>query len=421
MHVKRFSASDVFDIECGACIPGNPAFLNILFRHTAEVKTAAEKLVGPGVYAVFYRSSLIYIGSFCGQQYNPYAGNIVGARWDKHIGTFTGRGQKVSLSKIALGKVVVMNNLVGQGFARSQSSVVHRDRGMQATYNRLSFAAQNWGAFSKLKPSELEQFLFVYVRLERTDTPGALTTARVRTLVRAAEDALVNHCLPCCNAKIKGGNLSSPYRPDEVVKMIETCLQAQVQAVCAAEPDASGATAGEWLTGRPARPTPSRRSLTSAIRETEEPEERFYDSIQGPARDLVDALTERLDDPPKNAANFYEVHFTHTNAGDLRVRAHPAKGRAQNVFTMTWQPRLRQFRCRARNQPAKVAGIVCIKGPVHAGEPLLKAFVVVPNGGDLAAQIDALVDAITCSDLGPNPTPETRKLSTPRILPPRPL
>jgi len=76
-----------------------------------------------------------------------------------------------------------------------------------------------------------------------------------------------------------------------------------------------------------------------------------------------------IDDPPENAANCYEVHFTNTNAGDLRVRAYPAQGRAQNVFTMTWQPRPRRFKCRARNQPAKAAGIVCIKGPVPADEP----------------------------------------------------
>jgi len=125
----------------------------------------------------------------------------------------------------------------------------------------------------------------------------------------------------------------------------------------------------------------------------------IYDSLQGHARDLVVALTGRLDEPPANATNCYEIHFTNTGAGDLRVRAHPTKGRAQNVFTMTWQPRLRRFRCRARNQPAKVAGIECSKGPVPAGEPLLNAFVVVPKGDDLKAQVDALVDAITCSDL----------------------
>jgi hypothetical protein len=395
MHVKCFCASNLFDLEQRDCIPGNPAFLDILFRHNDVVQEAAEGLIGPGIYAAFFDFGLIYIGSFCGQKSNPYAGNLVDARWNKHIGTFTSRGRKVSLSPKALFAVKAFNNRLGQGFQEANDEAVCRDRGMQATFNRLRFAAQHWSAFSELDALVLQKFLFVYVRLEQADMPS-LTPARVRILVRAAEDALVACLRPCCNAKIKGEDLSSPHGPDEVVQSIETVLRAQVQAACTADPDASDATVDDWPTVRPAGPARSQRCPASAIRESEEPEAPpFFDSIQGCARDLVDALIERLDGPPPNAANSYEVHFTNTNGGDLRVRAQPALRPARNVFTMTWQSDRQRFKCRARKQPERAAGIVCIEGDAPAREPLREAFVVTPIREDLSAQVDALVDAIT--------------------------
>ena len=156
---------------------------------------------GAGLYGLFYKGSLIYIGKFLGQKNNPWAGNIVVNRWWAHIATVTAFGHRISFSPsiwqqlqdespnhpliIALGKVV-------------RQQVFATDRGGATSLKRLMFARKHWDTFGHGQPENiLRDFCFVYVRA--TGNGAGNDIEGIRQAISSAEQDAVVEFSPCCN------------------------------------------------------------------------------------------------------------------------------------------------------------------------------------------------------------------------------
>ena len=93
----RYSAKDIFKAE----IDDDPKipYLNLKIKNT---KITKDKKFGPwGVYFIFFKTYLIYIGSWCGNwdsKKRRLSGSAARARWSKHIITDTTRFQDVTFT-----------------------------------------------------------------------------------------------------------------------------------------------------------------------------------------------------------------------------------------------------------------------------------------------------------------------------------
>lgn len=111
-------------------------------------------------------------------------------------------------------------------------------------------------------------------------------------------------------------------------------------------------------------------------------EELFFDSIS--ANPNAVALIARLIDLCVELQA--EIHHTHTNGGDLRIRCHrpePRHGR-QNIWTMHWQPKRGRFACETFQPLHECADLVDDKKQASIGRPLPTLIKVVPGVDDEA-------------------------------------
>ena len=76
-------------------------------------------VTGAGLYGILYKDRLIYVGKFQGTKHNFSAGNIIDARWVKHISSMTFFGHNLSFSKKSLKSIIgfisnYSDDLIGQ-------------------------------------------------------------------------------------------------------------------------------------------------------------------------------------------------------------------------------------------------------------------------------------------------------------------
>ena len=109
-------AKDVIKYELSDGIDG---YFNYQTYQLRSNKNVNFDVSGAGLYGILYKDRLIYVGKFQGTKYDYNAGNIIEARWVKHISSMTFLGHNLSLSKKSLKKIIEFisnysDNLVGQ-------------------------------------------------------------------------------------------------------------------------------------------------------------------------------------------------------------------------------------------------------------------------------------------------------------------
>lgn len=198
MNLHEFSGSQVVCFENSPPLEGNPAFADLSFspRHGLDDRVVA----GAGIYAICFDGQLIYLGKFLGKRGNPAGGNIVDARWTKHLGTLTMRGRRVSVPRRTIDALLhaYPGHPVAAGIRNADADVVSRDRGCVSSVNRARFAVRHWEALSAFNRETLDRFQFLYGQVQSQDR----VESHLRREVSALESRLVKQMRPCCNGHV---------------------------------------------------------------------------------------------------------------------------------------------------------------------------------------------------------------------------
>jgi hypothetical protein len=141
--MKTYLASDLFELKFSGNFPLDCQFIS--------KKPNPHDLDTPGVYMMFYKQDLVFVGLAIAEQ------AIV--RFEKQLSTITLRGTRVSFNNSTLDP-----NLISQIFQNSFSTAIHQNRrDFETSKNRIEYASKNWNDFSKLDSLKLKHFVFVWI------------------------------------------------------------------------------------------------------------------------------------------------------------------------------------------------------------------------------------------------------------------
>ena len=195
MHsILSFNANDIFEPEI-VDAPAYADFLNIKLN----IRNL-DKRGGCGVYSMYYKKRLIYVGSYLGTKANPLAGNIFGVRWNKHLYTMTMRGYLVSLAvrpwerirDCALSNANVLGDIT--------DPIFHKARGNPSSANRAYFALQHWDEFMDPNfENTLSDFEFVYAQYHQDTIEAARNVTQLRKQIKLQENCMTIMLRPICN------------------------------------------------------------------------------------------------------------------------------------------------------------------------------------------------------------------------------
>lgn len=323
MIVRTFAAGELFRIKDEPPVPGNPSWMNLSIKPVSS--SHSPHLRGPGLYACFHDGRLFYVGKYRGRGANPFSGNIASTRWDKHLGTFTMRGRKVSVSP---GNVAAACALEGLALAtdlrKADGDTLARDRGMKTSLKRVRFAAHHWDSFAAFDNSTLDRFTYVYAQVDPADAAGR-SIEEIRAAVSAAEKAVISAIHPFGNNETKTALPLADVGPDQVGPLLTASLEKHFS-----QPSVQNASA------------PGQANETStSVSADDELTPKFLTILSEDAEQLIEALQARIEaDAPE-----LEIYFTETGGGDLRVRLNSPNASSRTLLTMQWKKSVRSLQC----------------------------------------------------------------------------
>ena len=294
----------------------------------------AAHLVGCGIYYITYRHRPIYLGKFLGRAGDARGGNVIQARWHRHLGTLTLRAHRLSISRQAFARLLERlpaDHPLARALAQCDVAYVSRDRGYLVPFNRALFAAAHWTAFLQPVDTWLADFRIGYVRFS---SAVVAASAQLRHAVSEAEQLLIAQLrLPC--------NAGSDYHramaePVLGVDELEARIGAQLNVALEAVHGVGGLDA----------PQASRRPRAVRRVERVDPEgeaaERFDEQLpDGWPRELVD----RLKDEERTGWT------PHVREDDWLA----IKAGAGNALVLKWQPSRERFLAHLWMQPEDLA------------------------------------------------------------------
>lgn len=126
--MKCFKASDLFDLKINGDFPLNIDFI-VKSNETFNFK-------GPGIYFIYYKTDLVYIGSF---YYSISNNDVRTQRWKKEIATITMRGFQVTMNGAS-------NSVLDK--SKNLKQIIRRPKGdFLTSLKRVDFADKNWSEF----------------------------------------------------------------------------------------------------------------------------------------------------------------------------------------------------------------------------------------------------------------------------------
>ena len=355
--------------------PGMPTMADHNFRIQPDLPENLRK--GSGLYAIFRRRhdsqwelaqwELAYIGRFIGPDTDVFGGDIISARWARHIATLSLRGVKISIS-INLRNAFTAaapTHPIAAAIAVADPEILRKDRGFQVSANRITYGARLWSqVFSQTPSNWLGDIVFGYVQLDQ----AAWATCPQQSIwvaIDQSEADAIGHWLPPLN-----GGVAQPRLDPLDIQFVLTDLKKRLevrlskQGCCAGESTDGGGnalespTAPDAVTQRiPQRMAANTQDMQNAVGPPD---------VDADLEHAIDAFDERLPDGyPRSLVDGIrawaldhddvEIHHTLTNNGDLRVRIFGGR-QNRNVFVLFWQAKNQRFFCRALVAPNTVLG-----------------------------------------------------------------
>lgn len=236
-----FLASEVLSVSEVPVAPGQPSFANLKTGRSKEWHNSPD-LHGPGIYGVFCKGSLYYVGIYTGRSGSLFTGSALD-RWDMHLTYFSVRSPSVCFVPRSMKKILKLpgspaeeyaallggRDLTIDQIARSGAPFIAQ-KSASCTFNKVVFASQNWDVF---KPGNEEGMMsdvsFVYGRIlpEAGDllgnaVPGDRYWWAKYQWLQARETRLVNSLKPICNA------VTDEYLIGITVDQFKSALQAEL-------------------------------------------------------------------------------------------------------------------------------------------------------------------------------------------------
>jgi hypothetical protein len=144
--MSYFRASDLFDSAVSGFHPSDVTF-SLDKQYVADCK-----LRGPGIYFMYFKEELVYIGFYRGSKKNN---NVAIARWIKELETISMRGFHVSFNPKSILTLSTCQLL--QAYFQNPGK---GDSGYLTSQNRLTFAEKNWPELSQDPSQWLCHFTF---------------------------------------------------------------------------------------------------------------------------------------------------------------------------------------------------------------------------------------------------------------------
>ena len=162
-------------------------------------------VTGAGLYGILYKDRLIYVGKFQGTKYDFSAGNIIEARWVKHISSMTFLGHNLSFSKKSLKNIIEFisnysDDLVGEqsvlfnSILRTDNDLITTDRGCLSTFERFNLGMEIWSNLNINLQDILSNFTFIYTKFFED-----IEINKARLICSESETEIVNLLQPRCN------------------------------------------------------------------------------------------------------------------------------------------------------------------------------------------------------------------------------
>ena len=316
LQTLTFRADEIISVERKVPLQNALPFADTIFKGKAK----HHNFGGAGLYAAYFDDQLIYIGKFMGRKGNWAGGNVVEARWTKHIGTFSMRARHIGFSARAFAEITRHIEAsesgipaeLADGVRNAKKELLCRETGCMSTFSRFRVASDIW----RLTNGEVDlgRFNFIYSKLQ-----GDWSTEPVRALVSAAETDVLRRHHPPGNTIARRVVAALPSA-EQLAEIFESSLA-----------DLS-TNAGEPSLAKPYRSIVEERAQI-------EPEEtgsalRFEEKIAGApleVRQFVDALHSAI-------AGIGNADVEYTNVPDLRIRRLDGSRRGFiNVATIEWQ------------------------------------------------------------------------------------
>lgn len=221
-------------------VPGLPAFANLKARRRADARNL-ESLKGPGIYGLFCKGRLYYVGIYTGAAKKTFTGSVLD-RWYMHLTYHSLRSPKIRF--VASSMQRILRELKGEPADTFAEMLGGRDlsiddlrnanvpfigSGPSCTFNKAVFASRNWDVFAPgNEETMLSEVTFVYGRIE--DASAALLAEAAGTdayhwakynWLETRETALVDELRPICNS------VTDSFRDDVTVEEFTAALRAQ--------------------------------------------------------------------------------------------------------------------------------------------------------------------------------------------------
>jgi hypothetical protein len=238
-------ADEIFTLNKARQVEGLPDFANLKADRLEKWKGTPEVFRGPGLYGVFCKGKLYYVGIYTGNKRQTFAGSVL-QRWYMHLTYHSVRSPKVRFARRELQKI--LSNIYGEpadSLARLvggreanvammsyENTALVQKSGASCTSNKVRFAQRNWDVFAPgnedLMGSEVS---FVYGRFlpevagllgEDFNSAEAYRWAKYEWLEKP-ESRLVKRLKPICNA------VTGDFREDVTVEDFIAALRVEME------------------------------------------------------------------------------------------------------------------------------------------------------------------------------------------------
>lgn len=325
-------AKDVIKYELSDGIDG---YFNYQTYQLRSNKNVNFDVSGAGLYGILYKDRLIYVGKFQGTKYDYNAGNIIEARWVKHISSMTFLGHNLSLSKKSLKKIIEFisnysDNLVGQqsvlfnSILRTDHDLITTDRGCLSTFERFNLGMEIWSNFNINLQDILSNFTFIYTKFYE-----GIEINKARHICSEAETEIVNLLQPRCNV-IKNHKGVDAILVEETKDLFEKTISKNFDTSYVKD----------------------KNNILAYNNDDHEP--KFLVNLQDTSLKAQEAINNMI----------YEVElwedvsiaYTDTSSGDLRIRKHLPSNHFVNAVTIEWQKNKERFLCKTMLSQSDLSG-----------------------------------------------------------------
>jgi hypothetical protein len=254
-------AGDLFTLEPDLRIAGKPDFMNLRAVARGGRGARTEALAGAGIYGLFLRDRLFYVGIYTGAGETPFTGSVLD-RWFKHLTYQTLRSPKVTFCRDALTRILALDGAAAEAVAAAMGGRDADPAGFDpdrqplfargsasCTANKARFAARHWDVFGPGNEARmLDEVSFVHARL----LPDAVTLALLGEAdgkarngwvkyawLGSRETGLVETLRPACNSGIDPATAREDVTAADFAAAVEAAFATPLEAFGGAVPIAA--------------------------------------------------------------------------------------------------------------------------------------------------------------------------------------